>query len=104
MNTLVRKALLLGVGVASLTQKQVEAAMRRLAKEGNLSKAEGEAMVRRLIQEGRRQQRQMDIVIERELRTAHAMVKTLDRRLQETLKRRGGKAKQGKQRRTGKRR
>lgn len=81
MDKTIRNALLLGLGAASLTKKQIKTQIDKLVKNGNLNAKEGEEMVRKLINEGQKQRKNVDALVKRELKRVHAFTKDLEKRI-----------------------
>lgn len=73
---LVRKSVLIGVGLAAYAQEYAEKLAKELTKKGKLSQAEGKKMVKKIYQEAKRNSEKVSQVAEAEvkkiLRTAEA--------------------------------
>lgn len=85
MDPTLRKVLLLGIGAASLTKKQIELQVKKLVKNGKLNTKEGEAMVRELWAAGEKHRKKMNKVVGRELKRAHGFTKDLEKRVKKLV-------------------
>ncbi len=64
---LVRKGVLLGVGIAALAQEKAEKVAQELVKKGRINKAEGKQLVRSVYQEAAASGKRVAGVLEKEL-------------------------------------
>ncbi len=66
---LLKKGLLVGVGVAAYAQEKTQQVVKELAKQGYLNKAEGKKIVRNICMEAERSGRRVASLLQKELNT-----------------------------------
>jgi len=69
----VKKGILLGVGIAAYAEEKAEQLARELVKKGHVNKAEGKRFARSVYQEVRRSGQRINAVVQSEL---HRMLQT----------------------------
>lgn len=65
---LIKKGLLIGVGLAAYAQEKAESLAKELVRKGHLNRAEGKKLVRRIYQEADKSRKRITAVVESELK------------------------------------
>lgn len=68
LKKLVKKGLLIGVGLAAYAREKAEKVVNELTKKGGLNKAEGKKLVKAIYQEADKSRKRMSSVAEKELK------------------------------------
>lgn len=68
LSRLVKKGLLVGVGIAAFAQEKAEKFVKGLVKKGDLNKKEGKKLVRMIYGEANKTKKRLTSLVERELR------------------------------------
>jgi polyhydroxyalkanoate synthesis regulator phasin len=68
LGKLIKKGLLVGVGIASYAQEKAEKFAKELVKKGALNKTEGKKLVRTIYREADRSRKKITSLVEKELR------------------------------------
>lgn len=66
MNKIIRNAILLGLGAASLTKEKVEKTVKSFVKKGKINSNEGKALVRTLLGEAKKEKNRVTSLLKRE--------------------------------------
>lgn len=64
MNSILRKALLFGIGSVSLTKEKAEELVKELKKKGQLSEKEGRRLVKEVLQRSLKEQKRIQGIVE----------------------------------------
>ena len=75
MSDLIKKTILTGLGVASLTKEKAEKLVKDLIKEGEVSKGEGSKLVKELLKKAKENKNAIEKQVEK---TVHNVLKKLD--------------------------
>ena len=86
MKEIIRKALLLGIGLAALTEEKLREFVAELEKKGELSREEGRALVREALKERAKQRKQLEKRIAEEVERAFAKTGVASKKDVEKLK------------------
>ena len=67
---LLKRSVLLGIGIGALTREKVERYVKKLNKEGYLDVAEGKRLAREMLSEGKRMEKKAKAMIEKRIKMA----------------------------------
>ena len=87
MKDLVKRALLLGIGIAAITEEKLREFVEELERKGELSRDEGKKLVKELLAERERQRRELEKRINEEVERAIARAGVASRKDVEKLSR-----------------
>ena len=88
MKDLVKKALLLGIGLAAITEEKLREFVAELESKGELSKEEGKSLVKELLAEREKQRKELERRIAEEVERALTKAGVASRREVEELSKR----------------
>ncbi len=96
MNELIRKAVLLGIGTASLTKEKADKVIKGFVKKGAITTKEGRALVSKVLVEAKKEKKRIEVLIKKEAKSMKSRLTSLEKRGASTIKKK--KQKKGKKR------